>query len=171
MNSKLISIGKILNFHGIKGEVKMGFTAGKENVIKSLKKAYLFVDDKKIELDVEYVRFHKNAALIKFKQLGSINDVMQYKGLLVHIYEEDLKSSLEKDEYLISDLIGMDVFDTEGNNIGVVDVVGENKASNLICVKKPDLRTFMVPFVKELVPIVDLQNNKIVVKMLDGIDS
>ena len=47
MNSKLISIGKILNFHGIKGEVKMGFTSGKESVIKSLKKVYIFVDNKK----------------------------------------------------------------------------------------------------------------------------
>lgn len=168
--SKLVSVGKILNFHGIKGEVKLGYSPGKEELIKSLKEVYVFLDDKKIPLEIDYVRFHKNFALVKFKGLDSINDVLVYKGLLVHIYEEALVSSLEEDEYLISDLEGMDVFDTLGNKIGMVDVVGENKASNLICVKKPDLRTFLVPFVKELVPVVDLENNKIVIKFLEGMD-
>lgn len=171
MNSKLISIGKILNFHGIKGEVKMGFTSGKESVIKSLKKVYIFVDNKKVELSIEYIRFHKNTALIKFQGLDSINEILAYKGLLVHIYEEDLKAQLEKDEYLIKDLMGLEVFDTNGNKIGIVDTVGENRASNLICIKKSDLKTFMVPFVKELVPEVDIANKKIVINMIDGIDS
>lgn len=168
--NKLISIGKIVNFHGIKGEVKMGFTAGNERLVKSLKTVYLFLNDEKFPLDVEYVRFHKNFALVKFKGLDSINDVMEYKGLLVHVYEEVVKSALDKDEYLISDLTGMDVYDTDGNKIGVVDVVGENGASNLICVKKPDTKTFMVPFVKELVPEVDIASNKIVIKLIDGLD-
>lgn len=149
----------------------MGFTSGKESVIKSLKRVFIFVDDKKIELNIEYVRFHKNTALIKFQGYDSINEILQFKGLLVHIYEEDLKSHLEQDEYLIKDLIGLDVFDTVGNRIGIVDIIGENKASNLICIKKTDLKTFMVPFVKELVPEVDLINKKIVINMIDGIDS
>ncbi len=168
--NRLISIGKIVNFHGIKGEVKMGFTAGNERLIKSLKTVYLFQNDRKFPLEVEYVRFHKNFALVKFKGLDSINDVTDYKGLLVHVYEEVVKAALEQDEYLISDLTGMDVFDTAGNKIGVVDVVGENRASDLICVKKPDSKTFMVPFVKELVPVVDIAANKIVVNMIDGLD-
>lgn len=113
--NRLISIGKIVNFHGIKGEVKMGFTAGNERLIKSLKTVYLFQNDRKFPLEVEYVRFHKNFALVKFKGLDSINDVTDYKGLLVHVYEEVVKAALEQDEYLISDLTGMDVFDTEGN--------------------------------------------------------
>lgn len=168
--NKLISVGKIINFHGIKGEVKMGFSAGKEDLIKSLKQVYIFINNEKIPFEIEYVRFHKNFALIKLKGVNSINEVLELKGLLVHIFEEDVKENLEEDEYLISDLMGMDVFDTDGNKIGTVDLVGENKASNLICVKKPDGKTFMVPFVKELVPVVDSENRKIVIKLIDGID-
>ena len=74
--SKLISVGKILNFHGIKGEVKMGFTAGREDLIKTLRKVFIFIDNVKTEFDVQSVRFHKNTAIIKFAQLNSINDVM-----------------------------------------------------------------------------------------------
>ncbi len=169
--SKLISVGKILNFHGIKGEVKMGFTAGKEDLIKSLKQVYVFIDNVKTSFDIQSVKFHKNTAIVKFKQMNSINDVMCIKGLLVHITEDMLKSKLEKDEFLISDLVGLEAFDTEGSKIGTVFDIGENKASNLLEIQKLNGLKFMVPFVKEWVPVVDLPANKIVIKMIEGIDA
>lgn len=169
--AKLVSIGKILNFHGIKGEVKIGFTAGKENLIKSLKQVYIYVNDKKITYDVDSVRFHKNFAIVKFKQINSINEVMDIKGLLVHTTEDVLKQKLLVDEYLISDLVGLEVYSTNNDFVGVVSDMGENKASDLIQIKKANGMSFMVPFVKELVPIVDIENNKIVVNMIEGLDT
>lgn len=61
--SNLVSIGKILNFHGIKGEVKMGFSAGKEDLIKKLKQVYIFQNNIKLTYDVSSVRFHKTLQL------------------------------------------------------------------------------------------------------------
>lgn len=168
--SKLISVGKILNFHGIKGEVKMGFTAGREDLIKNLRKVFIFINNVKTEFDVQSVRFHKNTAIIKFAQLNSINDVMNVKGLLVHVNEDVLKAGLQKDEFLINDLIGLKVYDTSGIEIGKVSDVGENKASNLLEIQKSNGLKFMVPFVKEWVPQVDIADNKIVVNLIDGIE-
>ena len=168
--NKLISVGKILNFHGIKGEVKMGYTAGRETVLKNLKQVFVFTDNVKKQLDVESVRFHNNTAIIKFKQLNSINDVMNVKGLLVHVNEDILKAGLQKDEFLINDLIGLKVYDAEGIEIGKVSDVGENKASNLLEIQKNNGLKFMVPFVKEWVPQVDIADNKIVVNLIDGIE-
>lgn len=169
--NKLISVGKILNFHGIKGEVKMGFTAGNENLIKSLKQVFLFHNDVKSPYDVESVRFHKNFAIIKLKQVNSVNEVLAIKGLLVHVTEEMFKSKLQTDEFLIKDLLNVEVFDTDGNKIGRVVDLGENKANDLLEIEKTNGLKFMVPFVKEWVPNVDLENNKIVVKLSDGIDT
>ena len=168
---KLISIGKILNFHGIKGEVKVGYSAGKEALLKSLKKVFIFQDNVKIAYDVQSVRFHKNFAIIKFKQINSINDVMAVKGLLIHVEESTLKSGLEADEFLISDLSGLQVFDTNNDKVGTVSGVGENKATNLLEIEKTNGIKFMIPFVKEWVPVVDIENGRIVVNMLDGIES
>ena len=36
MADELISIAKILNFHGIKGEAKLGFTKGREKQVELL---------------------------------------------------------------------------------------------------------------------------------------
>ena len=169
--SKLVSIGKIVNFHGIKGEVKMGFTSGKERLIKSLKTVFIFLNDKKEAFDVESVRFHKNFAIVKLKNINSIDDVMKIKGALVHVNEETIKNSLETDEFLINDLIGLDAFDTEGNKIGTVSAMGDNSASDLLEIQKQNGLKLLVPFVKEWIPLVDLTNKKIVVKMLEGIDT
>ena len=169
--SKLVSIGKIVNFHGIKGEVKMGFTPGKERLIKSLRTVFIFLNDKKEPFDVESVRFHKNFAIVKLKNINSIDDVMKIKGSLVHVNEETIKNSLETDEFLINDLIGLDAFDTEGNKIGTVSAMGDNSASDLLEIQKQNGLKFLVPFVKEWIPLVDLTNKKIVVKMLEGIDT
>src|SRR5574344_2374580 len=170
MNNNLISIGKIINFHGIKGEVKIGFTSGNDSVFQNVKQLYIFLNDKKIGLDIESVRFHKNFALVKFKQINSINEVMSIKGLLVHVVESDFKSNLDADEYLIKDLIGLHVYDSDGVLIGIVNDMGDNNASDLIEVKKTNGLKFLVPFVKEWVPVVDLINKKIVIKSDKGID-
>lgn len=170
MNNKLVSIGKILNFHGIKGEIKMGYTAGNESLIKNLKRVFVFVNSQKKTYNIESVRFHKNFAIVKFSGINSINEVMEIKGALVHLEETDVKSGLEENEFLIKDLVGLIAKDTDGNNIGIVNDVGENRATSLLSVKKPDGQTFLVPFVKELVPGVDLDKGIVIVNMIDGLD-
>lgn len=169
--SKLISVGKILNFHGIKGEVKMGFTAGKEDLISKLDKVFLYVDNVKKTYDVVSVRFHKNFAILKFKQVNSIDDVMEIKGLLVHIEEHQLKENLEQDEFLVRDLLNLDVYDIDGNKIGRVSDLGENRANDLLEIEKINGLRFVVPFVKEWVPVVDISNRRVVIKNSDGIDT
>ena len=169
--SKLVSVGKILNFHGIKGEVKVGFSSGKEDFIASLKKVFVFKSNEKLCLDVISVRFHKNFAIIKFKQVNSIDDVMEIKGLLIHVYENTLKSSFDEDEFLIKDLVDINVFDEVGNLVGKVVDIGDNQVSNLLEIQKTNGLKFLIPFVKEWVPVVDLDNGRIVIKFKDGIDT
>lgn len=169
--SKLISVGKVLNFHGIKGEVKMGFTVGREDLIKKLKQVFIFENNVKNTYDVESVRFHKNFAIIKFKQINTVNEVLAIKGLLVHVTDEMLKSKLQQDEFLVSDLLNVDVFDTDGNKVGRVSDIGENKASDILEIEKLNGLKFMIPFVKEWVKEVDLEKNKIVIKLEGGIDT
>lgn len=169
--SKLVSIGKILNFHGIKGEVKMAFTSGKEGLISNIDKVFLFVDNIKKTFDVSSVRFHKNFAIVKFRQVNSIDDVMTIKGLLVHIEEHQLKANLSQDEFLVRDLLNLDVYDLDGNKIGRVSDLGENRANDLLEIEKLNGLKFIVPFVKEWVPVVDIENCRIVIKNSDGIDT
>lgn len=167
--STLISIGKILNFHGIKGEVKLGYTKGKEEQLQNLCVVFAKKANENIELTIETIRFHKGFAIVKFKEINSINEVMELKGSIIYAGKDIVSNELKEDEYLTSDLKGLEVFDVDGAKLGVVTGVAENGATDLLSVRIRDKSVHLVPFVKELVPLVDIANKKIVVKNIDGL--
>ena len=169
MSDNLISIAKVLNFHGIKGEAKIGFSKGREKQIEALKKVYIKKENNFSELNVVSVRFHKQFAIIKFKEFKTVNDVEAFKGCDIYLTKEEVENNLDDDEYLISDLIGMDVFDEDGSCIGTITAIGENMANNLLSVKDGNGKEHLVPFVKELVPIVDLKGRKVVLNNIEGL--
>ncbi len=169
MSVDLISVAKILNFHGIKGEAKLGFTKGSENRIVNLKKIFVKKDGNYKELNVVSVRFHKHFAIVKFKEFSTVNDVELYKGCDLYLPKSEVEESLDNDEYLISDLIGMDVFDEDGACLGSVSAVGENLANDIIEVTDSNSKKHLVPFVKAIVPVVDLKNKRIVVNNIEGL--
>lgn len=169
MSNNLISIAKVLNFHGIKGEAKVGFSKGRERQIEALKKVYIKKENNFSELNVVSVRFHKQFAIIKFKEFKTVNDVEEFKGCDIYLTKEEVENNLDDDEYLISDLIGMDVFDEDGSCVGTITAIGENMANNLLSVKDGNGKEHLVPFVKELVPIVDLKGRKVVLNNIEGL--
>lgn len=169
MADNLISIAKILNFHGIKGEAKVGFTKGKENQIQSLKIVFVKKNNSFKKLNVKSVRFHKHFAIIKFKEFLTVNDVEEFKGCDLYLTKEEVEENLAQDEYLINDLINMDVYDEDGCLLGSVAAVGENLANDILSVRDNNGKEHLVPFVKEIVPVVDLINKRIVINNIEGL--
>lgn len=168
--SDLISIGKIINFHGIKGEVKLGYSKGSEDRLLQLKSVFTELGGQKIILNISSMRFHKNFAIVKFKEINSINDFEPFKGAILKIEQQAVIQNLEDDEFLISDLEGLSVFDSDGVQIGKIAAVGENKANNLLSVKsKKDGKIYLVPFIKELVPKVDLEGKRVIINNIEGL--
>ena len=167
--SEYISIGKILNFHGIKGEVKIGFTRGKENQIEQLKKVFIVKNGQNTELTVSSVRFHKQFALIKFKEINSVNEVEEIKGLEILIPKKEAEANLEEEEFFISDLIGISVHNKDDELIGKVKQVGSNGSSEILEIEDSNGKVHLVPFVKALVPVVDIQKKYIVINDIEGL--
>lgn len=164
-----ISVGKILNFHGIQGEAKIGFSKSQQDFLKKLKSVFVKSDSEYTKLEVTSVRFNKTFALIKFKGINSINDLMPYKGCLIFVEETTIRENLGEDEFLIDELTGLDVIDADNNAIGVVVGVSNNGVNDLISVKSKTKKISLVPFVKELVPKVDIKNKKITVNNIEGL--
>ncbi|MBQ3642500.1 16S rRNA processing protein RimM [bacterium] len=171
MSENLISVAKILNFHGIKGEAKLGFSKGREKQIEALKKVFAKKGDDFKELNAVSVRFHKHFAIVKFKEFITVNDVEEYKGCDLYLSKDEVEETLENDEYLVSDLIGMEVYDEDGSSIGKIVEIGENAASNLLNIEDANGKKHLVPFVKALVPVVDLKGGKVVVNNIEGLIS
>ena len=162
-----ISIGKITNFFGIKGEAKVGFD--NLNQIKNAKTVFMLDDESCCELKIKSIRFHKNFAIIKFDGIDDINELLQFKGQRLFIAKNDALDKLEKDEFLIQDLIGCVVFNENNEKLGEVVNISTNSSQDLLNIKNGFGKVDLVPFVNEFFPIVDIKNKKIIIKPIEGL--
>ena len=81
-----------------------------------------------------------------------------------------IRETLEEDEFLIDELVGLEVFDiADGKKLGFVVGVSNNGATDLISVKTNSKNICLVPFVNAIVPVVDLENKKILINNLEGL--
>lgn len=166
---KYISVGKILNFHGIRGEAKVGFTKNQEEFILKLKEVYVQKNSDYMPLCVEHSRINKNFALFKFEGIDSINDLMEYKGMLLFVKEDTIRENLEEDEFLIDELVGLSIFDENDKKLGFVIGVSNNGASDLLSVKTNSKNICLVPFVQAIIKEVSIKDRKIVINNIEGL--
>ena len=167
--SKFVSVGKILNFHGIKGDAKVGFTKNQAEFFCSLEKVFIKVDNDYREFKIKSARLHKNFALVSFEGINSINELLEFKGAFLYVEEETIRENLEEDEFLIDELVGLEVFDQDGNKKGFVVGVSNNGASDLLSVKTSSKDVVLVPFVKAIVTDVSIKDKKVVVNNIEGL--
>ncbi len=167
--SKFISVGKILNFHGVQGEAKVGFSKNQQEFFLALTKVFVKVENEYMPLKITRSRLNKTFAIVKFEGINSINEILPLKGLLLFVEEETIRENLEEDEFLIDELVGLDVLDVEGNKLGFVVGVSNNGATDLLSVKTKTKNICLIPFVKAIVVDVSLQDKKVVINNLEGL--
>ena len=168
MKNKFVSVGKILNFHGVQGEAKLGYSKEREDFLSQIKEVYVQIDNEYKKLDISRIRFTPKCGIIKFKGIDTLNDILEYKNKLIFVTEETARNFLEEDEFLIDELVGLEVYDRE-KKVGAVVGVSNNGASDLLSVKTSDKKISLVPFVKAIVLSVDIKNRKIQINNLEGL--
>ncbi len=168
--SKFISVGKILNFHGIKGEAKVGYSKNQLDFFLALSSVYLKNGQDYTELKILSAKPHKNIIIVKFDGINSINELLPHKGALLFVEETVIRENLDEDEFLIDELVGLDVLDIESDKkLGFVIGVSNNGASDLISIKTKSKKICLIPFVKAIVPVVDIPNKNIKINNLEGL--
>ena len=158
---ELVRIGKIVNTHGIKGELRiLSDFEFKDKVFKKGVKVH--VGKKKKEFIINSYRFHKIFDMVTFEGFNNINDVEYLKGDFVYVNEEDL--NLKENEILKSKLIGFDVI-IDNENIGKITEIFWAKANDVIRVNE----NILIPYVDEFIEKLDKENKKIYVKNVRGL--
>ena len=167
--TKFISVGKILNFHGIQGEAKVGFSKNQEEFFCGLKEVFVQTANDYKPLKIKNIRLNKNLAIVKFEGINSIDDLIEYKGSLLFVEETTIREALSEDEFLIDELVGLDVVDENGKKLGFIVGVSNNGASDLLSVKTNSKKISLVPFVKVIVTDVSLKDKKVTINNLEGL--
>lgn len=160
-----IYIGKIVNTHGIRGDVKVYPYTSDVKRFEKLKEICIEGEDNPVE--IERVWYSKNMVMLKLKGYNNINEVLKFKEKAIMIPESDAVE-LKEDEYFLYQLKGIEVFDTDGNYIGVVKEVLQPGANDVYVVKN-GRKEYLIPGAKEIVPVIDVKNKKMIVKVIEGL--
>ena len=103
---EFIYVGKIVNTHGLKGEIRILSDFEKKDKV-FIAGMPIYIGRKKEKEVIRTYRHHKNFEMITMEGYTDINEVLRYKGLYVYVKKDDLK--LEAGEFLESDLLGLTV--------------------------------------------------------------
>lgn len=162
-----ILIGKIVNIHGIKGEVKIyTYTDDIYNLL-DLNEIYFDKDlTKKIKIISSKV--HKDMLITKLEGIDSADKGLSLKNQDLYIVKEELDSKYE-DVFYVEDLIGLDVVDMEDNFLGKLIYVFSTGANDVYEVDTKEHGIIYLPATYEVVKKVDLENKKIYVEIMDGL--
>ena len=168
MKNNYVSVGKILNFHGVRGEAKFGYSKNREDFLSKIKSVYIQINGEYKQFEVSYIKFTPKCGIIKFKGIDTLNDIAEYKGCLVFVEEAEAREHLEEDEFLIDELVGLNVYDGD-TRVGSVVGGSNNGASDLLSVKTNSKNICLVPFVKAIVLSVDIKTKRIQINNLEGL--
>lgn len=151
-------LGKIVNTHGIKGEIRiLSDFKYKSDVFKIGNN--LYIGKNKIQEVINSYRVHKDYDMVTLKGINDINDVLKYKGLDVYINREEFNF----EGIIYEDLIGMEVY-SKDKLIGIVDDIIKSSAHPILKVGKN-----MIPFVDEFILNVDNDKKRIDINEIEGL--
>ncbi|MDM5232208.1 ribosome maturation factor RimM [Lysinibacillus pakistanensis] len=166
------NVGRIVNTHGIRGEVRVLSTTDFEeerfavgNRLAAFKK-----DDKKPTwVTIESIRRHKNFILLTFEGMDNINMVEPFKEGLLKVTKDQMTDDLlQENEFFFHEIIGCEIVSEEGEKIGVVSDILQTGANDVWVVKGAKKEHY-IPYIEDIVKEINVDDKRIVIHVMDGL--
>ena len=170
MSEKLYTVGKIVNTHGIRGDLKVFPETDFPDERFAIGSELIFFDpqsQKTLPVVVEAAREHKKLFIIKFKGFHNINEVEKYKGWLLKV-EEQYLSELTNDEFYHHEIIGCKVITDEGEELGTISEILSPGANDVWVVERPAGKPVLLPYIDDVVLDVDVEAKLVKVHVMVG---
>lgn len=160
MSKDFLTVGAILAPHGVRGDIRIKplterperFLEAPSINIKGLGK-----------IKIQNARWHKQFILLKLEGVDSMDDADKLRGLEIIVEKSEL-GKLPEGRYYAFEIIGMDVYNPQGELLGVVSDILTTGAADVYAVKQIDGKELLLPAIKEVVLEIDINNKKMVVQ-------
>ena len=161
--STYIDAGRIVNTHGVRGELKVEVWLDSPEYLKRFERVFLNGQERKLLSGFVQKQF----LICALEGVGDLNAAIPLKGRILQIAREDAK--LPPGAYFQQDILGCPVFrDTDGEKVGVLEDILERPASDIYVVRDNDGEEHLIPAVPEFIREVDADEGRIVVHMIEG---
>jgi len=160
--NELIEAGKIVNTHGIRGELRLQPWADSPAFLTEFES--LYIDGEPVK--VLSAKVHKGCVIATLEGVDNIDAAIRMKNKVVKVRKEDIH--LEEGKYFVADLIGLQAVDAESEkNLGTVSDVLSLPANNVYVIKGE--REILVPAVPEFIVETNLEKGYIKLRLIEGL--
>lgn len=165
MKKEYLEAGKIVNTHGIKGEVKIMPYCDSPELLCEFDR--LFMGKSLKEIYIQRSRVQKNMIICKIEGVDTPEDAEKLRNQMLYMHRDDLE--LDEDTYFIQDLIGMTVKNADTGEIyGTIDDVFQTGANDVYSIKNGD-KSYLIPAIADVVITTDIDSGIMTIRPLEGL--
>ncbi|MFL0268251.1 ribosome maturation factor RimM [Candidatus Clostridium radicumherbarum] len=157
---EFISIGQIINTHGLKGELKVFPLTDDIRRFRKLNEIYIDNVIKK----VIWCKLQADKVIMKLEGIETIEEALKLKNKYIEVKREDAVE-LSEGEYFIADIIGCTVYDKNKVELGVVSDVIQTPSNDVYWVKGKN--ELLIPALKHVVRSISIENKEIIIEPLE----
>jgi 16S rRNA processing protein RimM len=170
-----VIVGRVGRPHGLRGEVVIGVRTDEPGLrfavgalVDAAPSAEGDLPPGRAPLEVATARWHSGQLLVGFAGITDRTAAGELTGSWLSVESGQLPATSDPDEFRDHELIGLCVRTTAGEPVGVVaDML--HYGQDLLVVRRADGGESLVPFVKALVPEVDLGAGVLVIDPPPGL--
>ena len=159
----MLLCAKVVNTHGVMGEMKAICLADSPTFFKKIKT--LYIENKPYTL--KGIKEHKGNLLLRLSEIDNMDKAEALKGKDVYVKREDAPS-LPKGRYYIVDLLGLSV-QTKDGEIGKISDVFQTGSNDVYEVKSESGKKYYIPVIDDVVKEIDIENKKVFITPLKGL--
>lgn len=156
----LVTIGQIINTHGVKGEIKVFPLTDDMKRFRKLKT--VIVDGQEIE--VIWCKLQTDKVILKLNGIDTMEAAEKYKTKYIKVKREDA-IRLPKGRYFVVDIVGCKVVDENNKEIGNVSEVIFTGSNEVYWIK--GTKDILIPALEDIVLNIDIDNKIITIKPLE----
>ena len=160
MKKQYLEAGRIVNTHGVRGEVKIEPWADDASFLTRFKRFYM--DGKAVK--ILSIRVHKTMCIAALDGIDDVNAAMALKGKVVFIDRDDAK--LPEGTVFIQDILGARVVDEAGNELGVLEEIIPEPSASVYVVRGS--REILIPDVPAFILDKDADSGIVTVRLIEG---
>lgn len=166
MQKRYLETGQIVSVHGIHGAVRVYPWCDDPEMLCNLETLYLGADCRPVKVLGGHTV--KNMAVLRLEGITTVEEAQKLRGQVLYADREDLV--LPEGAHFIADLIGLRVEDVDtGALYGEITDVTQTGANDVYTVRSPKGKTFLIPAVREIVPEIDLEKGRVLLKPIPGL--
>lgn len=163
-----LEIGKIVNTHGLKGEIKVIPLTDDADRYYDLEWVYVDKHGELEKLNITSIKKLKGLIVLKFKEISDIQSAEELKGLYLKVDRENAVS-LPEGSYFACDLLGCQVYDEYNNLLGKVKDILETGSNDVYVVEGERHGEILIPALKSVVKEISLEEGTIKVILPKGL--